>query len=172
MEKEGLYNGNLETHREVLLFCFLPVIQYELNGLIIMWNRRHVRQSSVGPAGKPDILFYLPTIVGFEHQGIPIEKDDISVATEIIGITQPPAHRNKDIFDLVECYVYLNNLIVGSSVESALGVYVKLIGLLHGDEIVFKFFKTCLQRDILLKILKEFQNRYFSSQTTKPVGEW
>ena len=67
LEKEGLYNGNLETHREVLLFCFLPVIQYELNELIIMWNRRHVRQSSVGPAGKPDILFYLPTTVGFEH---------------------------------------------------------------------------------------------------------
>ena len=67
LEKEGLYNGNLETHREVLLFCFLPVIQHQLNGLIIMWNRRHVRHSSVGPAGKPDILFYLPTTVGFEH---------------------------------------------------------------------------------------------------------
>ena len=67
MEKEGLYNGNLEKHKDVLLFCFLPVIQYELNGLIIMWKRRHVRQSSVRPAGKPDILIYLPTTVGFEH---------------------------------------------------------------------------------------------------------
>ena len=137
MEKEGLYNGNVETHREVLLFYFLPVIQYELNGLIIMWNRRHVRQSSVGPAGNPDILFYLPTTVGYEHQGIPVDKDDISVASEIIGITQPPVHRNKDIFDLLECYVYLNNLAVGSSAESALDVYVKLIGLLHDDGIVF-----------------------------------
>ena len=80
MEKEGLYNGNLEIHREVLLFCFLPVIQYELNGLIIMWNRRHVRQSSVGPAGKPGILFYLPTTVGFEHQSIPVDKDDRDIS--------------------------------------------------------------------------------------------
>ena len=74
-----------------------------------MWNRRHVRQLSVGPVGKPDILFYFPTTVGYEHQSIPVGKDDISVVTEIIGITQPPAHRNKDIFDLLECYVYLNN---------------------------------------------------------------
>ena len=43
MEKESFYNGNLEEHREVLLFYFLPVIQHELNGLGIMWNRRHVR---------------------------------------------------------------------------------------------------------------------------------
>ena len=74
-----------------------------------MWNRRHVRQSSVGPVGKPDILFYFPTTVGYEHSGIPVGKDYISLATEIIGINQPPAHRNKDIFDLLECYVYLNN---------------------------------------------------------------
>ena len=100
MEKEGLYNGHLEIHREVLLFCFLPVIQYESNGIIIMWNRMHVRQSSVGPAGKPDILFYLPITSGYEHQGIAVDKNEITVATEIIGITQPPHHRNKDIFDL------------------------------------------------------------------------
>ena len=137
MVKEGLYNGNLEPYTEVLLFCFLPVNQYELNGLIIMWNRRHVRQSSVGPAGKPDILFYLPTTVGYEHQGIPVDKNDITVAAEIIGITQPPIHRNKDIFDLLECYVYLNNLAIGSSAESALDVYVKLIGFLPDDGIVF-----------------------------------
>ena len=52
-----------------------------------MWKRRHVQQSSVGQAGKPDILFYLPTTIGFEHQGIPVDKDGISVATKIIGIT-------------------------------------------------------------------------------------
>ena len=50
-----------------------------------MWNRRHVQQSSVGPAGKPNILLYLPTTVGYEHQGIPVDKNDITVATEIIG---------------------------------------------------------------------------------------
>ena len=77
MEKESFYNGNLETHREVLLFYFLPVIQHELNGLGIMWNRRHVRQCSVGPAGKLDILFYLPTNVDYESKGIPVDKDDI-----------------------------------------------------------------------------------------------
>ena len=63
--------------------------------------------------------------------------NNITVATEIIGITQPPIHRNKDIFDFLECYVYLNNLAVGSSAKSALDVYVKLIGFLHDDGIVF-----------------------------------
>ena len=129
-----------ETHRAVLLFCFLGVIQYELSGLIIIWNRRHVRQSSVRAAGKPDILFwyYLPTTVGYEHQGILVDKNDRTVATEIIGITQPPIPRNKNIFDLLECYVYLNNIAVDSSAESALDVYVKLIiGFLHDDRIVF-----------------------------------
>ena len=65
----------------------------------------------------------------------------ISVATEIIEITQPPVDKNKDIFDLLECYVYLNNIAVGSSAESALDVYVKLIGFLHDGGIMFQFFK-------------------------------
>ena len=63
-----------------------------------MWKRRHVQQSSVGQAGKPDILFYLPTTIGFEHQGIPVDKDGISVATEIIGT---PNHQ------LIETKIFL-----------------------------------------------------------------
>ena len=111
-----------------------------------MWNRRHVPQPSFGPVGKPDILFYLPTTVGYEHEGKPVDKDDISVVTEIIGIAHPRVHRNKDIFDLLEFYVYFNKLATDSSAKSALDVYVKLIGFLHDEGIVLYFFS-----DLFLK---------------------
>ena len=44
MEKDGLYNGNLETDREVLLFCFLPVINNYVEekacSAVISWTSR------------------------------------------------------------------------------------------------------------------------------------
>ena len=57
MLKTGLFKPSLEMHQELLLFCFMPVIQAELNDFVRVWNLRNVRQSAAGPGGKPDILF-------------------------------------------------------------------------------------------------------------------
>ena len=119
------------------------------------WTNSYVEQKQCS-AEKPDILLYLPTTVGYEHQGIPVDKYDISVATEIIGITQLPLYRNIDIFDLLECYGYLNNLAVGSSAESALDICVKLIGFLHDDEFVGLLFIQ--YENVILSVLSNHQN--------------
>jgi hypothetical protein len=137
MEKDGLYNGNLETHKELLLFSFLPVVQSELNHMVETWNRRQVRQSAVGPAGKPDMLFYFPGSFGYDHQGIGVNTDDLVVAEDMLGIDSFPICRNKDLFELFDCYVHLHNLVVGSNADDALNLYISLLGYLHDDNLIF-----------------------------------
>ena len=137
MESEGLYNGELESHQELLLFCFMPVIQRELNDMLSTWNRRPVRQSNVGPGGKPDILFHIPSTVGYSFQGTPVELQDIDVASDLIGIPHQPFFKNKELHDLLLSYSVLHRLPQFNNVEDSLGNYVRLLNLLQDDGIYF-----------------------------------
>ena len=62
LEKGCLYKPEFDTHKGVLIFCFLSVIQNELNEFVLRWNRRTVRQSSDAPGGSPDLLFHCPPL--------------------------------------------------------------------------------------------------------------
>ena len=69
MESKRLYKSYLDTHVEILVYIFLPIIQRKLNEFSRTWNSRHVRQSASAPGGKPDILFAMPDRIGFTNQG-------------------------------------------------------------------------------------------------------
>ena len=89
-----VYNGtflpNLETHQDCLLVCFLPIIQKELNKFTKTWNLRFVRQSASALAGKPDLLFEVPFVIGYRKQGVEIQESYIGIATNILGINHHP----------------------------------------------------------------------------------
>uniref|UniRef100_A0A7M5UQS5 Integrase core domain-containing protein n=1 Tax=Clytia hemisphaerica TaxID=252671 RepID=A0A7M5UQS5_9CNID len=137
MESEGLFNGELESHKELLLFCFMPVIQRELNDMLSTWNRRSVRQSNVSPGGKPDILFHVPATVGYSFQGTPVELEDINVASDLIGIIQQPFFKSKELYDLLMSYSVLHGLSQFNNAEDSLENYVRLLNLLQNDGVYF-----------------------------------
>ena len=101
MEKKRLYKSDLDTHVEVLIYTFLPIIQREFNEFSRTWNSRHVRQSASAPGGKPDILFSIPESVGFCKQGVEVERTDIAIAEHTIGIDTWPIWKNKDLYELL-----------------------------------------------------------------------
>lgn len=53
-------------HREALKFCFIPVIQRELDNFTNEWNSHYIRDSRLAETagGIPDILFYCPEQFG------------------------------------------------------------------------------------------------------------
>lgn len=57
MVSRNIYKPQLDTHQEWLLFCFMPIIQKELNEFAHTWNLRTIRQSANTPGGKPDMFF-------------------------------------------------------------------------------------------------------------------
>ena len=90
MVYNGTFRPNLETHQECLLVCFLPIIQKELNKFTKIWNFRFVRQSASALAGKPDLLFEVPFVIGYRKQGVAVQESDIGIATDILGINHHP----------------------------------------------------------------------------------
>ncbi len=129
----GLYKPYLPTHKETLLFCFLPVIQRELNEFVIAWNARTVRQSSSAPGGKADILFAMPRMFGYEDQGIPVNYEDIRIAEDVLAIEQCPVWIEKDIHELINCYVHIHNLDIPVDSEGACNLYVKILAFFEND---------------------------------------
>ena len=75
MISTNLHKPSSATHREVLVFTFIPVIQAELNEFMRTWNRRNVRKSAEAPRGVTEMLINVPAIVGFPKKVlIPVKE--------------------------------------------------------------------------------------------------
>ena len=96
-----MFRPNLETYQECLLFCFLPIIQKELDKFTKTWNLRFIRQSASAPAGKPDLLFEVPSVIGCRKQGVAVQESDIGIGTDILGINHHPVYKNKEMHRFV-----------------------------------------------------------------------
>lgn len=131
--REFIYTPSNNFHVEALLFCFMPVIQSELNESLKLWNSRNIRQSSRAPGGIPDILFNIPASVGFENQGLIAREIDIVAAEERFGIQYPPMCKNEDTWELLYCYTQIHGLECPRDPESALDLFTNLLQFLQND---------------------------------------
>ena len=79
------------------MFYFLPIIQKELSEFTKAWNLRFVRQSASAHTGKSDLLFEVPSVIGYRKQGVAVQESDIGIATDILGINHYPMYKNKEM---------------------------------------------------------------------------
>ena len=100
------------------------------------WNARNVRQSASAPGGKPEILFNLPETIGFSKQGSQVDADTIRTAEETIGIDHHPVWINKDLHELLKCYLHIHKLSMPTNADDALELYATLLGILGNDNFV------------------------------------
>ena len=129
-----LHKPSCPLHKEVLLFSFMPVLQVQLNECMRLWNTRHIRQSATAPGGVPEMLFNVPSCVGFQQQGVKIDRTDVQVAKTVLGIDHHPISKNEDLHELLICYVHLHGLEIPRDPETALSFYVNLLECLGNDE--------------------------------------
>ena len=66
MSTEYILDTSLKYHVEFLRFCFLGILQEELDETRKSWNNHFVRKSwnAERPTGGPDVLFYTTSVVG------------------------------------------------------------------------------------------------------------
>ena len=133
MVNDLIHKSACPFHKEVLLFCFMPVIQAELNEWLRCWNTRRVRQSASAPGGIPELLFNIPSIVGFKEQGVVVNDIDIQAARTILGIEHAPMTKDQDLQELLFCYIQIHNLSIPHDPESGLNLYIKLLTYLIVD---------------------------------------
>ena len=133
MERVKLFKSASEIHQEVLLFCFIPVLQHELNVFMSAWNGRNIRMSAETPGGVPNLLFRFPESVGYEMMGSEVTSSDLQTAFQTLKIDHHPIYRNKDLHELLSCYVGIHNFQFAKNYQSALDLYVNLLQCLEND---------------------------------------
>lgn len=75
----GIYCDFNPIHVECLKFCFMKLIQDELKHVAEHWNLHRIRpcRNSDSPAGRPDVLYFLPELEEAMDYSTPVPSDEI-----------------------------------------------------------------------------------------------
>lgn len=79
MRDIGLFSTADHLHIECLRFCFLPLIQTQLNQFMENWNDHRIRrqrQEVIVPSGIPNVLYFQPEIYDSSDFSFPILCND------------------------------------------------------------------------------------------------
>lgn len=69
----------------------MDVLQKELHRVATEWNIHHIasKMNHEGPAGKPDVMYYTPTLYDIRDYGFPVNRDDVSICKDIYSKEKP-----------------------------------------------------------------------------------
>ena len=82
----GIYDNSITYHVEMVRFCFMSIMQHELNEMRKIWNthyRREVRNSE-SPPGWPNVLYFLPEQSGGRNCSFSINMKDAEVCNAFV----------------------------------------------------------------------------------------
>ena len=85
MVDEGL-NTSINMHKECLKFCFMALIQKELDEVKSQWNRHRIRRvtNSQSPAGRPDVLYFTPELSGGIDYSFDVIHSELIMADDFV----------------------------------------------------------------------------------------
>ena len=84
LRDSSLYYDDDIVHRECLKFCFMDVIQSELNRAALQWNVHRIPPSSnvESPSGKPDVLYFVPASAESQDYMTTVDIDKAEIAED------------------------------------------------------------------------------------------
>ena len=102
MRDSGTFDDSNTLHVECLRFCFMRLIQSELNNVVKRWNLHRIRPSNnrESPPGKPDVLYYLPEQSNGINCIIDVDVNDLDIAEENYSAQQPAMGCNESFAEL------------------------------------------------------------------------
>ncbi|XP_034339055.2 uncharacterized protein [Magallana gigas] len=108
MKEEDQFCGNF-LDKNLAQFCFMQLIQDELQEVVHLWNTHRMRQSphQVSPSGRPLTMYRLPHLYNAEHHLCQVSLEKIRVCKEECSFKGPcPCDR----FELCCLLMAENNL--------------------------------------------------------------
>ncbi|XP_039617552.1 uncharacterized protein LOC120534210 isoform X2 [Polypterus senegalus] len=112
--------------KSLLQFCFMKLLQEELNCVSHLWNMHRIRpqRNSNSPHGKPFIMYTVPHLYGAEDNFCPCSVQDIEVCEEECQTRQYPC--DQTVFEL--CCLLMTELQLDppDKAEEATYLYISL----------------------------------------------
>lgn len=104
LELYGVIDTSDDLHMECIRYCYMNILQLELDNVTIEWNTHHIITNSVtwSPSGKPDVMYHFPQLYGAEsylqHYDAESYNEISAIAAEDLPGCLP---MYKDIFESV-----------------------------------------------------------------------
>ena len=83
---ETIFDPSIHYHVNFLRFCFIGLVQTELDQTKQLWNNHRIRKNrnAESPAGRPNVLFFTPDLSGGEECKLQLNNIDANAATEMV----------------------------------------------------------------------------------------
>ena len=129
MRDIGLYCDSDLIHVECLRFCYMHILQDELQRAARLWNLHRIRPSSnpESPPGRPDMLYFLPEITSTEDYITTLDMDDVEIADEMCCPRDLPSPCSPAFKDLADLIMVDKGLQMPRNPEEAKSLYLELL---------------------------------------------
>lgn len=124
LESQGVIDLTRELDKQLLYYCFVGIIQNDLDNIVEHWNTHYIRKSKhEGVAGRPDSIFFLPERFGGQDQKVSVNNRDIQYVWS--HIVQKEEHNvYTEYFDYVRAET---NIAMPTDWREALSAFERLL---------------------------------------------
>ena len=132
LRDSDLYNDENVIHRrECLRFCFMDLIQDELNSVALERSLPRIRPITKleSPSGKPDILYFLQELKGVQDYSTPIDVEEIQIAENMCTTRRRAKECCPAFRELAEMIMADDRLDTPSTIVEARQLYFVLLDL-------------------------------------------
>ena len=128
LRDRGLYCDSNVVHSECLQFCYMAIIQEELNKASKLWNLHRIRPSKndSSPHGRPEMLYSLPEITNTIDYKQEIDADEIDMARELCCSDQPQTEYCPEFAALAEFIMSEEGLRMPANADEACFLYLTI----------------------------------------------
>ncbi|KAJ8245053.1 hypothetical protein GJAV_G00276110 [Gymnothorax javanicus] len=126
LKDQGLFGGDF-LDKALSQFCFMNIIQEQLNETRNVWNAHRIRPSKnpTVPSGIPNIMFSAPHLWGADDHIVRVNAIDLATAKQTCKfLTAIPC--DEDIFDLCTITMEESGLGFPNNISDALDLYMSL----------------------------------------------
>ncbi|CAH1114742.1 unnamed protein product [Psylliodes chrysocephalus] len=130
MLKEDNYFGGTFIDKSLIQFCFMELIQKNLDQVVLEWNIHKIRRlkNTVSPSGRPCIMYEMPSIYKTRSYMVGVPNFAIEALRSECKFLKYPC--DQDVFDLCNILLVENNWEKGSDPHEAVDLYIQLRNVL------------------------------------------
>lgn len=135
MRDESIFYDRDPLHLGCLRFCFMPLIQGELNKVAIHWNLHKIRPSHnvESSSGRPDLLYYVPAWTNATDYLTEVDLDDIKVIDGVCCDKTSPTYCLEECIELIDIIMQEQHWQVPSTALETRNLFVDLVYLIDNS---------------------------------------
>ena len=128
MMDEGIFDSSISYHVEAIRFCYMGILQNELNETISLWNSHRIRpvRSAECPGGRPDVLYFLSGGDETSDCSFPVTINDF-ILGQLQCTPQAIFGCTDELMNLATIVLRQESLSIPQTVDEAKHLYLLLI---------------------------------------------